>query len=155
MQHPELTDADRRILTVLQEDATLTLKDLAERLSMSQSTVWRRMQDLEAAGVILKRVTLVDPRAVGLGVCVFVHVNLREQNAESRSAFEAFVRAERQILESFAITGEYDYMLIVRTDSVESFDEFLMHRLLAHPKVAKASSNLTLRQQKYTTALPL
>lgn len=155
MQHSALSEADRRILSVLQEDATLTLKDIAERLSMSQSTVWRRVQELEAAGVILKRVTLVDPRKAGLSVCVFVHVNLREQNADSRAAFEAFVRTERQILESFAVTGEYDYMLIVRTDSVESFDAFLMHRLLAHPRVAKASSSLTLRQQKYTTALPL
>lgn len=155
MSDIDLSAADRRILAALQEDATLTLKQLADRLSMSQSTVWRRVQELEAAGVIVKRVTLVDPRKAGLNVCVFVHVNLREHSAGMRERFDAFIRADRRILESFAVTGEHDYVLIVRTDTVESYDEFLMHHLLSHPSVARASSNLALRQQKYTTALPL
>jgi Lrp/AsnC family transcriptional regulator len=140
---------------VLQEDATLTLRELAERLALSQSTVWRRVQELEGSGVITGRVTLVDPRKAGLNVCVFVHVNLRDHGAQSRERFDTFIRTEPRILESFAVTGEYDYVLIVRTDTVEAFDEFLMHHLLSHPSVARASSSLTLRQQKYTTALPL
>lgn len=151
----ELTDADRRILMALQGDATLTLKQLAGRLAMSQSTVWRRVQELEAAEVIAQRVTLVDPAKAGLSVCIFVNVDLADHLLVTREGFEAFVRDCDQVMECFSITGAHDYMLIVRTKTVEAFDHFLMHRLLSRAEVASAHSNLTLRQQKYSTVLPL
>jgi len=148
-------ESDRRILAALQADATLTLKQLAEAVAMSPSTVWRRVQDLEAAGVIVGRVTLLDPARLGLQVCVFVHVDIRDHRAETRDAFERFVRGRPEVMECFSITGAHDYMLIVRTETVAAFEDFLMHALLSQPAVAAASSNFTLRQQKYTTALPL
>ena len=150
-----VSEMDRKILMALQADATETLKVLADRLAMSQATVWRRIQDLEADRVITGRVALVDPRRVGLNVCVFVHVNLKDHSVEARAEFDAFVTAHAEVVECYSVTGAQDYVLIVRTEDVDTFERFLMHHLLAHPRVATASSNLALREVKYSTALPL
>jgi Lrp/AsnC family transcriptional regulator len=150
-----LTEADRRLLREIQRDATASLKDLAERLAMSQSTVWRRIQEFEAAGLIAGRVTLLDPARLGLGVCVFVHANLRDHSTESRDGFERFIAGQSEVLECFSVTGPHDYVLIIRTRDVAAYEDFLMHRLLAHPKVASAQSDFALRQLKYTTSLPI
>lgn len=146
---------DRRILRELQRDAGLSLKALAERVAMSASSVWRRVQELEAAGVITGRVTLVDPLKVGLKVCVLVQVNIVEHKAEVRSEFERFVERSDHILQCFAITGSHDYALIVRTPTVEDFERFLMKDLLAHPSVASTATQLVLRQHKGSHVLPI
>ena len=146
---------DRKILRELQRDATLTLKQLSERLAMSQSTIWRRIQEMEKTGVILGRATLVDPLAVGLSVCVFVHVNMVAHSTEIRGRFEAFARDAPEIVDCYSVTGAHDYTLIVRTRSVEEFESFLMREVLGHPGVATASSNLALRQHKRSAVLPI
>ncbi|MEO0400611.1 MAG: Lrp/AsnC family transcriptional regulator [Pseudomonadota bacterium] len=151
----ELTETDRRILRALQIDAGLSTRDLAERLAMSQSTLWRRVNELEAAGVIEKRVALVNPEAVGADVNVIVYVNLKDYEKKTRRAFETFVDATPEILECYAVAGSHDYTLILQTSSVASFEALLMNNLLAHPAVASASSQITLRRMKYSTALPV
>ena len=150
-----LSPGDRRILAALQDDATLSLKDLADAAHLSPSTVWRRVQDLEAAGVIRDRVALLDPDRLGLGVCTLVHVNISSQTPETRRAFEAFVDRHDTVLQCFAVTGGQDYMLVLRTRTVAAFERFLMDELLAHPSVASSSSQLVLRHHKNSTALPL
>lgn len=150
-----LSEPDRRLLREIQRDATLSLKDLAERLAMSQSTVWRRIQEFEATGLITSRVTLLDPARLGLGVCVFVHANLRDHSNESREAFERFIADQPNVLECFSVTGPHDYVLLIRAENVAAYEDFLMHKLLAHPRVASAQSDFALRQLKYTTMLPL
>lgn len=149
-----LHENDRKILREIQRDATLSLKELSERVAMSQSTVWRRIQDLEASGVITGRVTLVEPTQVGLTVCCLVQVNIVEHKADVRRAFERFVAEADAVLQCFAITGGHDYTLIVRTPTVEDYESFLMNDLLAHPSVATTATHLALRQHKNTTILP-
>lgn len=151
----ELQDGDRKILREIQDDATLSLKDLAERVAMSPSTVWRRIQDLEAAGVVTGRVTLADPARLGLSVCMLVHVSVVAQTAEARRCLEEFVGRHPNILQCFAVTGGHDYTMVVRMPTVEEFERFLMEELLAHPSVASTSSQLVLRQHKNVTALPV
>ncbi|MEM7443703.1 MAG: Lrp/AsnC family transcriptional regulator [Pseudomonadota bacterium] len=151
----ELQDADRRILRELQRDATLSLKELAERVAMSSSTVWRRVQDLESAGVITGKVTLTDPAQLGLTVCMLLSVNIVAQSAETRQEFERFVQNHDRILQCFSMTGAHDYTLIVRTKQVSDYERFLMDELLAHSSVASAQSRLLLRQVKNSTALPV
>jgi Lrp/AsnC family transcriptional regulator len=148
-------ESDRRILRELQRDATLTLKQLSERLAMSQSTIWRRIQEMEKDGVILGRATLVDPLAVGLSVCVFVNVNMTAHSTEVRSRFEAFAQSAPEIVDCYSVTGAHDYTLIVRTRTVEEFETFLMKQVLSQPGVATASSNLALRQHKRSAVLPI
>lgn len=151
----ELSQADRKILRELQRDATLSLNDLSEKVAMSSSTIWRRIQDMEASGVITGRVTLADPAMLGLTVCILIHVNIIAQSADARREFELFVETHDNILQSFAVTGGHDYTLVVRTKTVAEYERFLMDELLAHPSVDSGSSHLVLRQQKNATSLPL
>ena len=151
----KLTDADRKILRVLQRDATISMKDLAAAVAMSPTTVWRRVQDLEDAGLIIGRVTLVDPLKLGLAVTILLNVNIVGQNRDSRQAFENFVAGHPNIQQCFTVTGAHDYVLVVRMQRVEDFERFLMEELLAHPSVASTQSQLILRQSKSTTELPV
>lgn len=151
----ELQESDRRILRALQADATISLKDLAAGVAMSSSTVWRRVQELENAGVITGRKTLVDPAKLGLTVTILLNVNIVAQSRESRQAFEQFALAHPNILQCFKVTGAHDYVLIVRMRRVEDFERFLMEELLAHPSVSSTQSQLILRQCKSTTDLPV
>lgn len=150
----EISQNDRKILRELQRDATISMKDLADRVAMSPSTAWRRVQDLEAAGVIKERVTLIDPNSLDLSVCVLINVNIKEHRGGMRSAFESFVAGHMSILQCFAVTGSHDYTLVVRTISVEAYEHFLMEDLLMHPSVASAETHLVLRQHKNATTLP-
>ena len=150
-----LSDADKRILRAIQRDASLGLKDLAEVLAMSSSTVWRRLQELENAGIITGRVTLVDGEKLGLDVTTLVHVNMSDQTAEARAEFERFAEISENIQQCYAVTGAHDYIVVVRMASVRDYERFLMDHLLAHPSVASAQSQLILRECKNSTVLPI
>ena len=150
-----LHDDEKRILREIQRDGTLSARDLAEKLSLSTSTVWRRMKEMEDAGIITGRVAVASPEKLGLSVCLIVNVNIVEQTGEARRAFEALVQRHEHILQCYAVTGGHDYMLVVRARSVEDFEHFLMDEILAHPSVATTRTQLVLQQKKNTTALPL
>ncbi len=150
-----LSAQDISILNELQSGAAEGRTQLAEKLGMSPTTLWRRVNELKKSGVIRGDVTLLDPDQVGYPVCVFVFVNLKDYNRDTRHAFEAFIEDTPQIMECFSVTGAYDYTLIVRSRSVSDFETFLMEEVLSHPGVESASSQIALRQHKYTTAFPL
>ena len=150
-----LTEGDRAVLRAIQDDADATVRELAERLGMSPSTVSRRITELEQVGAILRRVALLDPDKVGFPVCVFVFINLVDHSKETRRQFEALVTGTAEVLECFSVTGTHDYTLIIRTHSVVEFEHLLMDKILADDSVAQASSQIALRQHKYSTALPL
>jgi len=154
-QELRLTDSDRSVLRAIQSDASKTVRELADELGMSSSTVSRRLSELEQAGAIERRVALLDASRVGFPVCVFVLVNLVDHARATRRQFESLVKSTPEILECFSVTGTHDYTLILRTRSVGEFEHILMERVLAHESVAQASSQIALRQHKYTTALPL
>lgn len=151
----KLDDPDRALLRLLQDDATLTLQALADRVGLSQASVWRRLQGLEKAGALLGRVALVDPDRVGVPVCVLTSLTIRDHAPETRAAFEAFVKSHEEIMECYAVSGSYDYILMVRVRDVAAYESFLMNHVLGNPVVASAASAFTLRRLKYTTAVPL
>ncbi len=150
-----LSDSDVAVLRAVQDDARATVRELADRLSMSPSTVSRRLAELEDVGAITRRVALLDPDKVGFPVCVFVAVNLVNHASETRRQFESLVLKTPEVLECFSVTGTHDYTLIIRTHSVGEFERILMETILADDSVAQASSQIALRQHKYSTALPL
>ena len=156
MDHPvSLSATDVTILRAIQEDASLTTRELAERLGMSPSTLWRRVNELEQVGAIEGRVALLNPDKVGLPVCVFVFINMVNHDTQTLSDFVRFVNDTASIMECFAVTGAHDYTLIIRASSVGAFEQILMEQILPHASVASASSQIALRQHKYSTALPL
>ncbi len=150
-----LSVSDRAILRLLQENAAATLDDLAAAANLSAASAWRRVKALEAAGAIRARVALLDPAALGRGLCVFADVSLRDHGAERRAAFERFVAAAEEIMECHSTAGGRDYLLKIRVRDVAAYEAFLMERLLAHPSVASATSSFALKELKYATALPV
>lgn len=150
-----LTPSDRRLLTLLQQDAALGRQELADAAGLSATTVWRRITELQNSGVIRKRVALLDAARIGYRVCVFVFVNMAGHDRKTREDFEQFVADSPEVMECYSVTGAHDYTLIVRCRSVESYERLLMEKILAHRSVATATSQIALREHKYTTALPL
>jgi DNA-binding Lrp family transcriptional regulator len=104
-----LSETDLKVLRAIQQDATGSARELAERLGMSPSTLWRRVNELEQVGAIKSRVAIVDPERAGFSVCVFVFVNLADYDKPTLQRFEEFVNDTPEILECFAVTGTNDY----------------------------------------------
>lgn len=151
----EIDDVDRRILTVLQQDATISHAELADRVGASAASCWRRIKALEAAGFLTATVRLVDAQMVGRGVNVLCNVRMRSHAKEARDAFESFVRGRPEIVECFSMSGDFDYLLRVVVADVADYNDFLMRTLLGQETVAGASSHFALQMTKYTTALPI
>ncbi|MFV1918679.1 Lrp/AsnC family transcriptional regulator [Sphingomonas sp. MJ1 (PH-R8)] len=156
MKQDRTMDAvDRRIVRLLQEDATLSHAQLAEEVGASPASCWRRVKALEAAGILGRTVRLVDPEAVGRGVNVMCNIRMRSHAAEARQSFEEFVRGRPEVVECFSMSGEWDYLLRVVVADVVDYNQFLMQTMLGHPSVAGGSSHFVLATTKYTTALPV
>lgn len=155
MTRRSLDAIDRKLLRALQEDASISHADLAERVGASTASCWRRMRALEADGVLGREVRLVDPASVGRGVNVICHLRIKNHESETTAAFEAFVAAREEIIECYSMSGEWDYMLRILVADVEDYNRFLMRTVLRHPTVAAGSSHFALAQVKYTTAVPV
>lgn len=156
MKQPFQFDAvDRRIVSLLQQDATLTHAELAERVGASAASCWRRVKALETAGVLVQSVRLVDPHMIGRSVNVLCNIRMRSHAIEDRRSFEAFVDTRPEIIECFSMSGDWDYLLRIVVADVADYNAFLMTSLLNHSAVAGGSSHFALSMTKYTTALPL
>jgi DNA-binding Lrp family transcriptional regulator len=145
----------RRILATLQAHGRLTNQELADRVGLSPSPCWRRVKELEEAGVIRRYVALLDPEKVGAGECVFTLVNLEMHNRDSLAAFEQAVKDRPEILECYAITGDADFILKVHVPNIRAYDRLLNEVLFRIPGIKHVKSSFTLREVKYDTALPL
>ena len=154
-QFMKLSSTDAAILREIQRDDSLSLADLGERVGLAQSTVWRRVQDFEKAGVIQGRVALLDPRLVGAKLCVFASVSLDDHSEDAVAGFARIVATRSEILECHALSGSADYILKIRVADVEEYETFMTHTLLRSPVVRSVVSSFSLKEIKHTTALPL
>ncbi len=150
----KLSVYDRRLLHALQDDASLSQIDLAARSGLSRTSVWRRVRELEEAGVIEGRVALLSPKALGLQIHVLLSVSMVEHSDKVRRSFETHVERLPEVMECFSVSGERDYVLQIISRDMESYNEFLNTKILHHSSVRSASSSFALRRVKYTTALP-
>ena len=150
-----LGEIDRRILTVLQDNARVTNVDLARQVGVSASPCWRRVREMEDSGGISRYVTLVDPAALGLQVSIFVQVTLEKQIEAALEQFERAILARPEVMECYLMTGDADYHLRVLVEDLLAYERFLMDHLTRVPGIANIRSSFALKQVKYTTALPL
>src|SRR5579863_8777769 len=146
---------DRRILASLQEDASITNVELAEKVGLSPSPCLARVRALEQAGVILRRVALLDPLKLGASVSVFIRVTLEKQTEPVLDVFEAAVARFPEVMECYLMTGDSDYLLRVVVSDVVALQHFILDRLSKTRGVANIRSSFALKQVKYNTALPL
>ncbi len=151
----KLTSADRRLLALLQTDVTRNQADLAEEAGMSRTSCWRRMRELEEAGLIRRKVALLDPKLAGFNIEVLLFVAMTEHTDENRRDFERHVQGLPQVLECFSVSGDRDYMLQVIAPDMDSYTSFLNTEVLPHSAVRSASSTFVLKRVKYSTELPL
>jgi len=154
MQH-HLDRVDRRILALLQADASLTAADVAARVGLSQSPCWRRIARLEREGLIRRRVALLDRDRLGLGVVVFAQVKFARGARQSLAEFEEAVRGFTEVQECFMLMGEVDFLLKVVTRDVAAYERFLREKLSLIPAVLEVRSSMALSVVKEGTALPL
>jgi Lrp/AsnC family transcriptional regulator len=134
------TDAvDKRIVTELQRDASLSHAELAARVSSSPASVWRRVRALEKAGVLGGSVRMVNADKVGCGVNVLCNIRNRSHTVEVRAEFEDSVRSRPEILECFSMSGDWDYLLRIVVPDVRAYEVFLMRVLLDHPSICRAA----------------
>ena len=145
---------DRKILAVLQEDASLSVAEIGSRVGLSSTPCWKRIQRLEADGVILKRVALVEQDRLGLGVTVFVSIETGDHSHAWLTKFAEAVQAMPEVMEFYRMAGDIDYMLRVVVADIASFDAFYK-RLIANVSLKNVTSRFAMEKIKATTALPI
>ena len=150
-----LDRTDLRILSALQKDASLSTADIAQRVGLSQSPCWRRISLLEANGVIRKRVALLSRDKVGLDVLVFTHVKLASHGWQSLPKFKQKVVSFPEVVQCFMVIGDFDFILLVATRTINDYNEFIQKRLSQVPGVQAIESRIVLEEAKNTTELPL
>lgn len=150
-----LDEIDLRILDLLQRDASLTAAQVAEKVGLSQSPCWRRIDRLEHQGYIRRRVALLDRQRLGLGVMVFVQVKLSRGARRSLAQFEAAMRSFPEVQECYMLMGEIDFLVKVVTRDVASYETFLREKLARVPAVRDVRSSMALTPVKEGTELPL
>ncbi|MGQ0589287.1 MAG: Lrp/AsnC family transcriptional regulator [Sphingosinicella sp.] len=145
---------DLRILAILQEDASLPVAEVASRVNLSQTPCWRRIQKLEAQGVIARRVALLDPEKMGLGISVFVEIEARDHSPEWLAAFAEAVAAMPEVMEVYRMAGDVDYLLRVAVGSMVDYDDFY-RRLIRDVPLKNVTSRFAMERVKSTTAFPI
>ena len=145
---------DRQILALIQRDATLSTAEIAERVSLTTTPCWRRIQNLERRGLIRSRVALLDREQLNIGVDVFVAIKTNQHNAEWLSQFAQVVDEFDEVVEFYRMSGEVDYLMRVVVPDIAAYDQFY-RRLIEQVRIADVSSSFAMERLKYTTALPL
>ena len=149
-----LDPIDIRILGELQADATLPVGGVAARVNLSQNACWRRIKLMEEAGIIGRRVALLDPEKLGLGVTVLVRLKLSEHAPDALERFARTVQDMPEVLEFYRVTGEFDYFLKLQVADIAAYDR-AYKRLIQSIRLADVRASFAMEVLKRTTALPI
>ncbi len=145
---------DRQILEILQEDAAVPVAEIGERVGLTSTPCWRRIQKLEESGVVRKRVALLDAAKLNVGVTVFVSIRTTPHNVKWLKAFHGLVASIPEVTEFYRMAGDTDYLLRVVVPDIAAYDT-VYKKLIQGVELADVSSSFAMEQIKYTTALPL
>jgi Lrp/AsnC family transcriptional regulator len=150
-----LSASDIRILNIIQKDANLSTSAIADKVGLSQSPCWRRINYMEQAGLIRGKVYLLDNEKLGMEVVVFTSVNLLIHAGESLQEFERQVATLPEVVECYTMTGNIDYMLKIITKDIRHYEQFVRTHLALIPGIRELHSNVAVTRIKDTTELPL
>ncbi|TXS89760.1 Lrp/AsnC family transcriptional regulator [Parahaliea aestuarii] len=150
-----LAKQDLDILRLLQRDATLSTGEIAERVNLSQSPCWRRINRLEQEGIIQRRVALLDRDSLGMEVVVFATINLTSTGRQNLMSFEEDIVRHPEVMECYTMTGIWDYMLKIVTRDIRHYEEFVRNTLTASPAIRELHSHMAVTEIKNSTELPL
>lgn len=149
-----LDEVDRKILSLLQEDASLSLDQIAERVGASKTPVWNRIRKLREAGVIRRQVAILDPDALGLEACFFVLIRTSEHDKDWAARFLRALRERPEVVEAHRLAGDIDYILKVQVKNARAYDRFYQS-LIGEVKIHNVTALLSMEEIKATSALPI
>ncbi|PIT04801.1 ArsR family transcriptional regulator [Bradyrhizobium nitroreducens] len=155
MSTTSLDRIDIKILNELQQNASLTNVELASRVNLSPSPCLARVRTLEKLGVIDRRIALLDPAVLGIGITAFIQIKLEKQVQTSLESFTRSIDRLAQVMECYLMTGESDYMLRVMAADIEDLEDLIVNKLSRIPGVSSIRSNLALKRISYKTVLPI
>ena len=145
---------NRKILRILQEDATVPVAAIAERVGLSTTPCWRRIQALERSGLIQRRVALLDRKKLNVGVTVFVRLKTSQHTYDWLESFAKAVAEIEEVVEFYRMSGDVDYLLKIIVPDIETYDT-VYKRLIRSAKLSDVSSNFAMEEIKHTTAVPV
>jgi Lrp/AsnC family transcriptional regulator len=149
----ELDLQDRQLLELMQQDASLSVADLAEKIAISKSACWRRIQKFEESGVIRQRVTLLNPAKLGLGLTVFVTIRTNQHNAAWAEKFNSVVQGVEGVLEVYRLGGQIDYLLKAVVPDMPGYDR--LYQKLIDADLFDVTASFVMEEIKATTVLPI
>lgn len=149
-----MDDIDRHIVQLLQNDATLSVREIADEVGLTPTPCWRRLQNLENQNVIKARVALLNREAINLSLMAMVSIKTNEHNAEWTTKFHDTIGHYDEVVEVYRTSGEIDYLLKVVVPDMDAFDTFYL-RLIEEIDLYDVRSTFVMEQMKHTTALPL
>jgi len=151
----KLDKKDIGILKLLQRDSSLSTAEIADRVNMSQSPCWRRINQFEKDGVIRSKVSLLDRTKLGMEMVVFTSINLFITNLETIEEFENEIVTLPEVVECYTMTGMIDYMLKIITKDIQHYEKFVRNHLAQIPNIREMHSHVSVTEIKDTTRLPL
>lgn len=154
MKNITLNSVDKEILSLLQADSDIAIQDIAEKVGLTATPCWRRIQRLQEQGLIQRRVALLDAQSLGLNLTVFVQVKAARHDDKWLTQFAEHCSAFEEVVEFYRMSGEYDYLLKVMVADMQRFDHFYK-RLIKGVNLGDVTSSFAMEQIKYTTSLPL
>lgn len=146
---------DLKIISELQNNATLSTNEISERVGLSQSQCWRRLASLKETGVIMGQVTRMNRRKLGFGTMVFAHVKVTAHGRANLDEFTEAVKNYPEITECHAIMGPFDFLLRIVTKDMDAYEKFVFGKLSRVPGVQEINSTMALSEVKSTSALPI
>ncbi len=155
MQAVKLDPTDRRILGWLQQEPGINAAELGEKIGLSQSAVWRRIQSLRDEGVIKDQPVKLDREKVGLNTMVFAHVKLTSHGRSNLAEFSEAVSRYPEVLDCYVLLGNVDYLLRIVTQDIKAYEQFFFEKLSQLPGIQEVNSSIVLSDIKHTTVLPI
>ena len=155
MQTIDLDQTDRRILEWLQKEPGINAAELGEKISLSQSAVWRRIQHLRDEGVIKDQPVKIDREKVGLNTMVFAHVKLTSHGRSNLADFAEAVKEYPEVLDCYVVLGNVDFLLRIVTEDIKAYEQFFFEKLSQLPGIQEVNSSIVLSDIKHTTVLPI
>lgn len=149
-----MDSTDLKILAIVQEDASLSIADVAARVNLSQTPCWRRIQRLEQLGVIERRVAILNPQAIGMDISVFVSIESGDHSTEWLARFSNLLSGMAEVMEVHRMAGDIDYLLHVTVPSMAAYDAFY-RKLIGEVPLKNVTSRFAMERVKFTTAYPL
>ncbi|MCK5324548.1 MAG: Lrp/AsnC family transcriptional regulator [Woeseiaceae bacterium] len=155
MQSLHIDQVDRKILDLLQSEPGINASAIGERIGLSQSAVWRRMQGMRDEGIICDQAVKIDREKIGLNTMVFAHVKLTSHGRSNLAAFAEAVKSYPEVLDCYVLLGNVDFLLRIVTEDIKAYEQFFFERLSQLPGIQEVNSSISLSEIKHSTVLPI